>query len=157
MIKLYLYFQNLFWNLEAFFIKLFIYLYPYIFIFIFFLFFTIFYLKVGKIDRSEFQKLHVWRPGNRNHSFFIIHNTLSANWPLLKLRNSIKSNVWYLGNLEKLAIKMWFPFNFTKNLKDRRFVLGGSKNLKLSPNTFFSVSFQKNVLSSLLLFSSFFY
>ena len=141
--------------------KFFFYYYLFIFILIslylsLFLFFTLFYLKVGKIDRSEFQKLHVWRPGNRNHSFFIIHNTLSANWPLLKLRNSIKSNVWYLGNLEKLAIKMWFPFSFTKNLKDRRFVFGGSKNLKLSPNTF-SVSFQKNVLSSLLLFSSFFY
>ena len=27
---------------------------------------------------------------------------------------------------------MWFPFNFAKNLKDRHFVVGGSKNLKLS-------------------------
>ena len=49
---------------------------------------------------------------------------------------------------------MWFPFNFAKNLKDRHFVVGGSKNLKLSPNTCFGVSFQKNVLSSFLLFSS---
>ena len=71
-----------------------------------------------------------------------------------KLCNSIKTNVWYLRNLEKLAIKMWFPFNFAKNLKDRHFVVGGSKNLKLSPNTCFGVSFQKNVLSSFLLFSS---
>ena len=38
---------------------------------------------------------------------------------------------------------MWFPFNFAKNLKDRHFVVGGSKNLKLSPNTCFGVSFQK--------------
>ena len=73
---------------------------------------------------------------------------------MLKLCNSIKTNVWYLQNLEKLAIKMWFPFNFAKNLKDRHFVVGGSKTLKLSTNTCFGVSFQKNVLSSFLLFSS---
>ena len=81
-------------------------------------------------------------------------NILSANWHLLKLWNSIKKNVWYLPSLEKLAIKIWFPFNFAKNLKDRHFVVGGSKNLKLSPNTCFGVSFQKNVFSSFLLFSS---
>ena len=73
---------------------------------------------------------------------------------MLKLCNSIKTNVWYLQNLEKLAIKMWFPFNFAKNLKDRHFVVGGSKTLKLSTNTWFGVSFQKNVFSSLLLFLS---
>ena len=73
---------------------------------------------------------------------------------MLKLCNLIKTNVWYLQSLEKLAIKIWFPFNFAKNLKDRHFVVGGSKNLKLSPNTCFGVSFQKNVLSSFLLFSS---
>ena len=56
--------------------------------------------------------------------------------------------------LEKLAIKMWFPFNFAKTLKDCYFVVGGSKNLKLSKNTFFGVSFQKYVLSSFLLISS---
>ena len=49
---------------------------------------------------------------------------------------------------------MWFPFNFAKNLKDGHFVVGGSKNLKLLPNTCFGVSFQKNVLWSFLLFSS---
>ena len=49
---------------------------------------------------------------------------------------------------------MWFPFNFAKNLKDRHFVVGGSKTLKLSTNTCFGVSFQKNVFSSLLLFLS---
>ena len=42
----------------------------------------------------------------------------------------------------KLAIKMWFSFNFAKNLKDRHFVVGGSKNLKLSLKTCFGVSFQ---------------
>ena len=52
---------------------------------------------------------------------------------------------------------MWFPFNFAKNLKDRHFVVGGSKNLKLSTNTCFGVSFQKNVLLSFLLFLSIFY
>ena len=82
-------------------------------------------------------------------------NILSANWHLLGLCNSIKANVWYLQSLEKLAIKMWFPFNFAKNLKDRHFVVGGSKNLKLSTNTCFGVSFQKkNVFSRLLLVPS---
>ena len=81
-------------------------------------------------------------------------NILSANWHLLKLCNSIKTNVWYLRSLKKSATKMWFPFNFAKNLKARHFVVGGSKNLKLSTNTCFGVSFQKNVLSSLLLFLS---
>ena len=73
---------------------------------------------------------------------------------MLKLCKSLKTNVWYLQSFEKLAIKMWFPFNSTKNLKDRHFVVGGSKNLKLSTNTCFGVSFQKNVSSSFLLFSS---
>ena len=49
---------------------------------------------------------------------------------------------------------MWFPFNFAKNLKDRHFVVGGSKTLKLSTNTCFGVSFQKTVLSIFLLFFS---
>ena len=52
---------------------------------------------------------------------------------------------------------MWFPFNFAKNLKDRHFVVGGSKNLKLSRNNCFGASFQKNILSSFLLFLSVFY
>ena len=73
---------------------------------------------------------------------------------MLKLCNSIKTYVWHLRSLEKLAIKMWFPFNFAKNLKDRHFVVGGSKNLKLSTNTCFGVSFQKNVFLSFLPFSS---
>ena len=51
-----------------------------------------------------------------------------------------------MQSLEESAIKMWFPLSFAKNLKDRYFVVGGSKNLKLSPNTCFGVSFQKNVL-----------
>ena len=45
---------------------------------------------------------------------------------------------------------MWFPFNFAK--KDRHFVVGASKNLKLSTNNCFGVSFQKNVFLSFLLF-----
>ena len=76
---------------------------------------------------------------------------------MLKLCNLIKANVWYLQSLEKLAIEIWFPFNFAKYLKGRHFVVGGSKNLKLSTSTCFSVSFQKNVLLSFLLFSSVFY
>ena len=59
-----------------------------------------------------------------------------------------------MRSLEKLAMKIWFPFNFAKNLKDRYFAVGESKNLKLSPNTCFGVTFQENVLLSFLLFSS---
>ena len=40
---------------------------------------------------------------------------------------------------------MWFPFNFAKILKDHDFV-GGSKNLKILPNTYFGVSFQKKCI-----------
>ena len=102
----------------------------------------------------EFQKLYLRRRGNRKHSFFITWIFSPANWPLFKLCNSIQKNVWYLRSLEKLAIKKWFPFNFARNLKGHHFVVGGSKNLKLSTNTCFGVSFQKNVFSSFLLFSS---
>ena len=49
---------------------------------------------------------------------------------------------------------MWFPFVFAENLGKGYFVVVGSKNLKLSPNTCFGVSFQKNVFSSFLLFLS---
>ena len=76
---------------------------------------------------------------------------------MIKLYNSVKPNIWYFRSLEKLAIKMWFPFSFAKNLKDRHFVVVGSKNLKLSKNTCFGTSFQKNILSSFLLFSSVFF
>ena len=48
---------------------------------------------------------------------------------------------------------MLFPISFAKALKDCYFVVGGSKNLKFSTKAFFGVSFQKNVLSSFLLFS----
>ena len=44
--------------------------------------------------------------------------------------------------------------SFVKNLKNRHFVVGGSKNLKLSTNICFGVSFQKNLLPIFLLFSS---
>ena len=76
---------------------------------------------------------------------------------MLKLCDPFKSNVSYLRSLEKLAIKIWFPFNFAKKkkkIKNRHFVVGGSKSLKLSTNTCFGVSFQKNLLSSFLLFLS---
>ena len=56
--------------------------------------------------------------------------------------------------MEKLAIKMWFPFNVSKHLKDRQFEMGGLKSLKLPTNICFGVSFQKNIWSSFLLFSS---
>ena len=52
---------------------------------------------------------------------------------------------------------MWFLFNFTKNLKERHFEVGGSKNLKLSRNTCFDASFPKNIFSSFLLFFVYLY
>ena len=70
----------------------------------------------------------------------------------VKLYQHFQNLFW--KNVEKSVIKMWFPFNFAKKLKDRYFVVGGSKNLKYSPNTCFNVSFPKNVLPSFLLFSS---
>ena len=59
-----------------------------------------------------------------------------------------------MSDICEVKIKMWFWINFVKNLKDRQFVVGGSKNLKLSTNTCFGVSFEKNVFSSFLLFLS---
>ena len=90
-------------------------------------------LKVARIKKSEFQTLHVWRTCNLKHSFFIL---------------------WIFYCLEKLAIKMWFLINLAKILKGCYFVVGGSKNLKLSTKAFFGVSFQKTVLSSFLPFLS---
>ena len=132
-VKLYQYFQILFWNMKS-----------------FHKISDKSRLKVGIIKSySEFQKLYVRRSGNRKHGFFI-------TWIFyqLKLGNSIKPNVWYFRSLVKLAIKMCFPFNFAKKIKGRHFVVAGSKNLKLSRNTCFGVSFQKIVSSSFLLFLS---
>ena len=73
----------------------------------------------------------------------------------LKVRKFKKSEFQKLYvRRRKLTIIMWFPFNFAKNLKDRHFVVGWSKKLKLAPDNCFLVSFQKSVLSSLLLFLS---
>ena len=55
-------------------------------------------------------------------------------------------------NLPKIADKISFPFNFAKLLKGRHFTVRGSKNLKLSPHTAINTTFQKNILTSLLLF-----
>ena len=57
-------------------------------------------------------------------------NILSANWPLLKLRNSIKTNVWYLRSLEKLAIKMWSSVQFRKIFKGPSFCGAWVKELE---------------------------
>ena len=95
--------------------------------------------KLEKLKCQNFKKCMFGDP--------VIVNTAFSWLSLLKLCSSIKTNVWYLRSLEKLAIKMWFPFNFAKNLKDRHFVVGGSKNLKLSTNTCFGVSFQKKFIA----------
>ena len=64
-----------------------------------------------------------------------------------------KPNVWYLWGLKILAIKRWFPLNFTKNLLDHHFVVGGPKNFKHLSHISFDSGFQNIVLPSLLLFS----
>ena len=99
--------------------------------------------------------MYVREHGNRKHSFFIswifyqLTNLCNCAIQLKQISGICKVKPFYL------AIKMWFPFNFAKNLKDRDFVVG---RLKTSGQTFskhlFGVSFQKNVLSSLLLFLS---
>ena len=53
-VKLYQNVQNIFWNLE-----------------VFHKIFDKSCLEVGKIKTSEFQKLYVWRHGNRKQTFFI--------------------------------------------------------------------------------------
>ena len=73
---------------------------------------------------------------------------------MLKLCNSIKTNVWYLRSLEKLVIKMWLSVQFHKKFKGPSLCGGWIKELETFSSTCFVVSFQKNVLSSFLLFSS---
>ena len=86
-----------------------------------------------------------FRKGSEN-SFSI---TFSAWWNHLK---AFKPNVWYPPSLKILAIKRWFLFSFTKSLKSRHFVVGGSNNFKLLLEISSENGFQKIVLSSLLLF-----
>ena len=65
-----------------------------------------------------------------------------------------ESNVWYLWSLEILGITWWFPFNFTKILQGRHFVVGGPKKLQsFTKYLAFDSGFHKTILSSLLLFS----
>ena len=64
-----------------------------------------------------------------------------------------KPNVWYFWSLKILAIKRWFPFNFTKIVQGRHFVVDGPKNFKLFPDISFDGGFQKILLSILPLFS----
>ena len=91
---------------------------------------------VWKLEKSKSQ-----RTGNRKHSFSVtwIFCQLTDLCPNYAIQLNQMSDICEIG---KLAIKMWFSFNFAKNLKDRHFVVGGSKNLKLSPKTCFGVSFQ---------------
>ena len=107
-------------------------------------------MKVGKIKIPEFQKMYVRRLGNRKHSSFITW----IFYQLTTLCSNYAIQLKQMSDICEVKIKMWLPINFAKNLKDRHFVVGGSKNLKLSTDTCFGVSFQKNVFSSFLLFSS---
>ena len=51
-----------------------------------------------------------------------------------------------------LAIKRWFPFNFTKILQSRNFVVGGRKIFRLLGDLSFKSYLQNNALRSLQLF-----
>ena len=72
-------------------------------------FLTKFVWKLKKLKSQNFKSCMFDDPVIVNTGL----NILSANWPLLKLCNSSKP-IWYLQCLEKLAIKIWFPFNFAK-------------------------------------------
>ena len=64
-------------------------------------------------------------------------NLLLENQILLILCIFNKPNVWYFWSLKILAIKRWFPFNFTKILQGRHFVMGEPENFKLLPDISF--------------------
>ena len=89
-------------------------------------------------------------------SFFIKFLTKFV-WKLEKLKSQNFKGCMFDG---PVIVQLFHNLNLgfrsisQKILKDCHFVVGGSKNLKLSTNTCFGVSFQKNVLSSLLLFLS---
>ena len=105
--------------------------------------------KMEKLKRQNFKSCIVF---NHKHSFFITWifyqlTDFCSNYAIqLKLMSDI-CEVW-----KNYSLKCGYPFNFSKNLKDRHFVVGGSKNLKLLTNPFLGVSLQKNVFSSFLLF-----
>ena len=116
------------------------------------------------------QPIFTWK--TYNHAVTYNHASADGNLPLIVNQTFSKTefiigkpgfailcffnkpNVWYLLGLKILAIERWFPLNFTKNLQDHHFVVGGPKNFKHFKNWIsFESGFQNIVLSSLLQFS----
>ena len=98
-----------------------------------------------------------WNPLKNHEKYFLFHlnklNFLLANQISLILYIFIKPNVWYWSSLKILVVKRWFPFNFTKTLQGRHFVVGGPKSFKLLADISLERGLQSIVLLSLLLFS----
>ena len=106
---------------------------------------------------SEFPNIYVGRSSNRKHSFFITCmfyqlTNVCSNYAMQFKQMSDSKLAMFLFNF--VSIQNVVSVQFRKNLKNRHCVVGGLKTLKLSTNTCFGASFQKNVFSSLLLFLS---
>ena len=86
----------------------------------------------------------------KNTFYFILINwiCLLANQILHILSIFIKPNVLHSWSLKILAIKRWFPFNFTNILQGPPFVVGGPKNFKLSADISFESGLQNILLSN---------
>ena len=101
---------------------------------------------------SEFQKMYVWRPGNRKHSFFITWifyqlTDLCSNYAIQLKQISDICEVWKISHWNVVSVQ------FRKKIKGPSFCGGWVKELETF-KTCFGVSFQKNVFPSFLLFSS---
>ena len=101
-------------------------------------------LKFGKMKRQKFKNGIFDAPLIASQTFSLLTNQILCIF--------IKTNVGYLCHFKILAILRWFPFNFAKILKDRYFLVVGSKSFKLLPDISFDSSFQKIAFSSLLLY-----
>ena len=84
------------------------------------------HLKNGKMEKAKIKKNSVF-----DGPLIINQSLLLSNQIFLILCIFIKRNVWYSRSLKILAIKRWFPFNFTKILQTHHFVVCGPKNFKL--------------------------
>ena len=103
---------------------------------------------------SECQKMYVWRPGNRKNSFFITW----TSYQLTDLHSNYAIQLRQMSDIFEVSknspLKYGYPFSFAKNLKNRHLWWVGQRTWNFQQNTFFGVSFQKNVFSSFLLFLS---
>ena len=103
-------------------------------------------LNVGKVKMSECQKMYVWRPGNRENSFFITWTF----YQLTDLHSNYAIQLRQMSDIFEVSknspLKYGYPFSFAKNLKGRHFVVSGSKNLKLSTKHFFWCKLSKKCI-----------